>query len=228
MQEESRMKQLTNEELAEKIQNGDKSLIPILWERTYRILYRMADRTYRDYQKRCELLAIDNEDIRQECYFVFLKALAEYKQPYKFTTFFKYPFLNMRKCILNEYRIKWLKGIVCLDSDIEKGEHRKISNHEIIPDTQNQIENDIEKFSDSELLEQTIDNLTDKQKEVIHLYYYCDRTDSQISQILGCKAESVCQMRRRGLNTLKTILCPELQRKKNDKKVDFLTGGGIL
>lgn len=220
---------MSNEELAEKIQNGDKSLVPVLWNRIYRLLYLWADKTCKKYSSMCALNAVSRDDFRQECYFVFLEALKHYRPPYSFTAFLKFPFLNMRQRLL-KLNMK-IPGVLYLDSTINE----ETEYNEIIPDEKNDIGKIIGNLCDRENLKEAFQKLTDKQKKVINLYYFSERTDSEIAEILGCKPASVCQLRHRALNAMRnTELAAvyESNEKSPDNDIfsvaESLTGGDVL
>lgn len=67
---------MTNEQLAASIQAGDApELLPILWERTKRYLYKLAGRAYSAYKESCDRAGIVMDDLRQGCYEAFLQAV---------------------------------------------------------------------------------------------------------------------------------------------------------
>lgn len=93
----------TNEELAVRIQNGEKELIGELWENNYKLLYQMSNRFYNYNTDRCIACGVEIEDIQQSCYFALCAAVGAYKQEseYKFTTYINYSFKNAVAALLN-------------------------------------------------------------------------------------------------------------------------------
>lgn len=84
---------MSNEELAERIQKGDKKAIPLLWDQVKQLCHWLAYRFGSSNYKRCNQYGITIEDLEQESFFAFLQALKAYspKSGYTFTTFLKYP-----------------------------------------------------------------------------------------------------------------------------------------
>ena len=58
---------LTNEQLAELIQQGNDELKPVLWERVKRLLYSFAGKYYYRYTEYCERFGVSEWDLRQLC-----------------------------------------------------------------------------------------------------------------------------------------------------------------
>lgn len=87
---------MNNEEYVKLIREGHNKLILELWQRVERLLYKMGAAFYLRSKSRCDKAGIVLDDIKQECFFVFLDALEAYKedQEYLFTTYLSYPFLN--------------------------------------------------------------------------------------------------------------------------------------
>lgn len=82
------------DEIAKAIKDGDRSLIPTLWEHTNRFIYRCLNRLERQNPANAERMVqtgLTHEDIEQEAYFIFLDAIEQY-DPNK-----GYPFLNSVK-----------------------------------------------------------------------------------------------------------------------------------
>lgn len=59
---------LTNEQLAELIQQGNDELKPVLWERVKRLLYSFAGKYYYRYTEYCERCGVSEWDLRQQAY----------------------------------------------------------------------------------------------------------------------------------------------------------------
>lgn len=86
---------MTNEALAELIQQGDNDeLFPVLWEKTNRLLYKLANEISYKYSERLKRCGYDPDDLVQEAYNVLVKAVEAYKpdKGFKLVTYFKYQF----------------------------------------------------------------------------------------------------------------------------------------
>lgn len=86
---------MTNEQLAEFINaGGNDELIPLLWEKVKKLMYRRAGGYYRAFAELFDKAGVTVWDIKQAAYPAFLKAIEAYKNKgsgYKFTTFLRYP-----------------------------------------------------------------------------------------------------------------------------------------
>ena len=66
---------MTNEQLTDLIKQGDNDeLLPVLWEKTAKLLYKMSAQTYILYKDALKQRGILPEDLNQECYTVLLGA----------------------------------------------------------------------------------------------------------------------------------------------------------
>lgn len=66
---------MSNEELAERIRDGDESLIPQLWEQTEKFIAMQARRYLRAIEERGTILTFELDDLIQEAYFSLLQAV---------------------------------------------------------------------------------------------------------------------------------------------------------
>lgn len=73
------MQQETTENLVMKIQSGDTSLFPALWERLERLFFLIVKKAM---EKRKKPVWIDQEDIMQSCFLALSRAVDQY-QPKK-------------------------------------------------------------------------------------------------------------------------------------------------
>lgn len=80
---------MTNEQLAEEIANGKKEYLPLLWEKTRKIVYKAAHSFYNRYKEKCLSSCIDEDDLIQVGYFAMLNAIKDYdkSKEYKFLTY---------------------------------------------------------------------------------------------------------------------------------------------
>lgn len=87
---------MTNEELALKIQNGERNLIPTLWEQVERFIYLKSENWYWQHEETCIRCGVDLDDLKQVSYFAFLDAIRYYTSAdgYKFLTYLVFPLRN--------------------------------------------------------------------------------------------------------------------------------------
>ena len=67
---------MTNEELALKIQNGERDLIPPLWEQVERFIYLKSENWYWQHEETCIRCGVALDDLKQVSYFAFLDAIS--------------------------------------------------------------------------------------------------------------------------------------------------------
>ncbi|MBE6845507.1 MAG: sigma-70 family RNA polymerase sigma factor [Ruminococcus sp.] len=192
---------MTNEMLADCIaKSRNDEYIRILWENVNRLLYLKADKIYYALKERFTAAGVDENDMKQECYFVFLEALKAYKPPLKFVTFLEFPFKKMVSRLLKS-NLK-AQELYTQSLEVEQYEEEK-SLSETLADEKNDIFRIVDERTDSEIVRGEVEKLGDRQKMVIKLYYFADMSDAEIADISGKKTESVCQLRHRALLQLK-------------------------
>ena len=87
---------MTNEEFALKIQNGERNLIPTLWEQVERFIYLKSENWYWQHEETCIRCGVALDDLKQVSYFAFLDAIRYYTSAdgYKFLTYLVFPLRN--------------------------------------------------------------------------------------------------------------------------------------
>lgn len=89
---------MTNEQLAEFIQQGgNDELLPLLWEKTHKLVYMHCSRLYNGNIERFKRHGIDEWDLKQSAYEGFLAAVKAYnpEKGYKFNTYLLYHLKNV-------------------------------------------------------------------------------------------------------------------------------------
>lgn len=84
---------MTNEKLAELIQDGIIELTPSLWENTAKFFYLQARKWFNKYPDMCRRAGVELQDLEQESYFAFLDAVRYYKREagLKFLSYADFP-----------------------------------------------------------------------------------------------------------------------------------------
>lgn len=192
---------MTNEMLADAIKNGgNDELIPDLWERVKKLLYLKCEKYYKALENRFKAMGIEKTDIQQECYFVFLEALRAYRQPCKFVTFLEFPFKRMMSGLLKSN----LKDDEIYFESLDANNNDASYNlSETLADENSNTTLIIDRKNDKEVVRGEVEKLTGRQKQVIKLYYFSDKSDSEIADIFENKPESICQLRHRALVNLR-------------------------
>ena len=190
---------MTNEEIAQKLKiSYDCKMMILLWENVKKLLFMKAEKIFRSLKERFSALGIELCDIKQECYFVFLNALKAYFPPYKFVTFLEFPFKQMISGLLKKNQNPYTDNI----DEVKNGDGYSLCETLCDPDADINILMD--KRTDSEIVRAEVEKLSsEKQKEVIRLFYFNDLSDVRISKLFSNSPASIGQLRHRALKELK-------------------------
>lgn len=87
---------MTNEELAERIQAGEKALFADLWKQTEKLFRSLCGQWWGLYSERFTERGVVFEDLMQVSFFALVDAVEAYdaEKGYKFTTYIHYPMRN--------------------------------------------------------------------------------------------------------------------------------------
>lgn len=199
---------MTNEQLAALIQAGDApELLPILWERTKRYLYKLAGRACSAYKESCDRAGIVMDDLRQGCYEAFLQAVGAYKPEsgFAFLSFTAYPFKNVLHSMLGirTRRRDPLNECSSLDAPADpEGESTFL---ELLPDPEAlPIYTDLEEQEDAAAVHAAVERLKSPvQRRVICLCDFSGMSQKAAGEALGVSGERVRQIRRAALRELR-------------------------
>ena len=191
---------MTNEELAELIQQGHEELYPQLWENVSGLITVLA---YRYYLGSPDIQGniVEPQDFAQSGFFALLEAVRYYEPSgeYKFTTY-------LSKCLKTAFaetagwrtsKIDALDNALSLDVPIsDDGEETFL---DFLPDTRDDIQDADEKVWLEELrqsLDKAVAALGPKYSETIYRRYVREETLKQISEDAGVTPEMVRQWER--------------------------------
>lgn len=128
----------TNEELVKRIQDGERSHIPQLWEQVQDFIIYLADRYLLNYPAHCRQL---HGDMVNQAYFYFLKAVESYQpEKGKFITHLAYYVKNAFQEVLqgrsSRTRNEPLNAAVSLDKPMDETEDLTLA--DMLIDTQSE------------------------------------------------------------------------------------------
>lgn len=183
----------TNEELAVMIkQDNRRDLLPILWERVKKLLFMKSSSVYTRRKKAFFQCGVDLDDLKQESYFVFLKALDGYKpdSAEPFTAYLKYPFLRMVNTLLGTVNgrenAKPLDNAVSLnttttDADGDAGAEliELVSDPDTVPHTEQ-----LTRSEQKRIIRAAVLRLDEPYREIIQRSYYQNEPLSIIAKSL--------------------------------------------
>ncbi len=210
---------MTNEELAELIQQGNTEYFSDLWENTKRLLFKKANKFTASYN----LIArgYTSEDVEQDCFLILCEAVKAYdsEKPYKLSAYFNYGILNHFNTVVGN-RIK-SKGLDVLNTarslnDTVSGKD-DILLIDIIPDDTYGLEKIEDRIYTEELhntLDEALSQLDKEQSDVLKLYYYNQFTAKDVGKALNISYDRVNRSIRKGLFNLGRN--KQVQKYKND------------
>lgn len=185
---------MSKEELAELIQKGDTKWIPLLWEQVERLIQWKANRFYCSHQDRCGRYGVTVEDLIQEGFFAFLKAVESYnpQSGYTFSTFLTYPLKNSFNAMVGlrtqkEYKDP-LSNAISLSAPTADDESIELS--DAIPDEQAQ-----EAFQSAETsdyirrlrhdIDTVLSRLNEDERQTIRTVFFGNRKLTQAAALVG-------------------------------------------
>lgn len=184
---------MTNEELAVQAQQGDKLALEKLWLQVYKLLYLMCGRAYAHYGcDFCSRKGVTLEDFTQESYFAFLKAVEAFKpdKEYKFNTYLEYHLKTAINALLGYRTSKKEPLNYCGSLDVPMGEDEDLNLCDVLEDEDaTQAMQSVEEKTDNELLREALikalDTCTARQKAIVLLRYYYNRTLKEVSEVVN-------------------------------------------
>ena len=148
---------MSNEELAIRIQNGEKELISALWEKNRGIIHRSTYSLYTRYRDRCISSGVTPDDVIQVSYFALLDAVEAYESGsgYKLTTYLRYPLKNHFDALIGLRTSKRNPINQCASLDVPIVDGEDIYILDTIEDTESQkpFEDTIEGMANQQLRE---------------------------------------------------------------------------
>lgn len=201
---------LKNEELASRIQNGEKGLSLILWQNVERILYKKATVYYLANTDLCASHGVELNDLKSVCYLAFLDAVKSYKQEREltFTSYLDYPFQNVVNSLLglrtSRQQNEPLNHAASLDKPIETADGDSSTLLDFIADeTSIDFLEDVDRDSEAAFIRQIVAELQEPYRTVIQEYFFNGKSLQEISELLGVTPERVRQYKYKALRILR-------------------------
>ena len=207
---------MTNEQIAAEIrQSGDKDLIPVLWERIKAYMFTIAGRYYNRYRQSFARCGVELADLRQECYPAYLQALNSFKlgENNAFTSFLHFPLKNAMRELLGirtgRGNKRPLDNAISLNSPLPGGDDESIELIETVSDetAEQAFEDAMRGIEDEETkraLEQALNKLDKRQREIITLYYFENTPLKGIAERKGLSVERISKLKKDALSRLRT------------------------
>lgn len=225
---------MTNEQLAELIKDGHAEYTEQLWGRLEKFIALKARQYYELHKETCDKSGITRNDLAQEGFFAFSKALEAYEVggEYKFITMLNYPLLSRFGYIL-DYRDKHrLKELLnnCGSLDVVIGDEKTSALKEFIPDERaaEEIESvnaDVDNKLLHEDLEKRIDALPHRQGETIRQMYFYNVPVKELAKRFNVSYNMIATEHRAALKRLRHN--PELKKYRDDIIATHTYGGTL-
>lgn len=200
---------MTNEELAIRIQDGDESKVPELWDRVRGLYMKKSFSYYGSHRELCARCGVELEDIQQQSFFAFLQSVEAF-QPESgltFAAFVNYPFQTEMQNLTGTRtaltRLDPLNSCASLDKTIENEDGSGDTLGDFVPDPAAlEFLELLDAESVGEMIRTEVRKLPALVCEVIESYYFNGQTLGTIAERLGLSFERVRQLRKRGELTL--------------------------
>ena len=178
---------MTNEELAQQIQQGERDLILPLWEQVRRFA---RDRAFRWHRATGGRGGVTLDDLEQEAFIALLEALEGWDEKAgKFLTWYdlrlKSAFTAATAQRTQRDRLDPLESALSLDTPLLDGEDDLFTLADVVADprAEQDMEN-LEEIERQESVRRVVNSLQTEQRQVILLRYYHDMTREQTAQRL--------------------------------------------
>lgn len=206
--------ELSNEELTERIQKGEKQYIPALWEKNYKLLYQYANKYYAKYSERFACCGVTLEDLQQECFIILLNMVKAYDPAkcYKLSTYVKYQFkhhLNRLLLIGGNLAENPLNSCGSLSEPVRGLDNEEITLADTLTDEAAELAySDVDDVIYQRQLRLALNEtmsaaLTPEQTRVIVERFYNNRTRSEIGKLENITGSAVSERERTALRNMK-------------------------
>lgn len=197
---------MTNEELAQQIQQGERDLILPLWEQVRRFA---RDRAFRWHRATGGRGGVTLDDLEQEAFIALLEALEGWDEKAgKFLTWYdlrlKSAFTAATAQRTQRDRLDPLESALSLDTPLLDGEDDLFTLADVVADprAEQDMEN-LEEIERQESVRRVVNSLQTEQRQVILLRYYHDMTREQTAQRLHLTRSRAATIEAKALRLLR-------------------------
>lgn len=199
---------MTNEQLAEFIQEGDSDLKPVLWERVKKLLYMFSGRYYRKYTEYCERCGVTEWDLKQQAYSAFELSLQGYSSERgAFSTYLTFGFKrSLRELFKSKEPLNTADSLNEViggsdnDSTTERGD---LFADEKALDFVTAVEDADESEYIKRTIRNAVDLLPEDERMVINEYYFNGKTYKAIAEDNDQSIEYIRQRHGKALKKLR-------------------------
>lgn len=199
----------TNEELARRIKEGERELLPELWEGVRRYIYAVAYKWWRAWRDNRPGLDV-NDVVHRGCIALY-ESITDYDpERGAFLSWLHYLLLTAFCVELGCRTPAQLKRPEnqAISLSLPAGdESEDITLEDMLEDPEaenafNDVEEDVYQYQAAEVVKQALCELSERQQEVIWGKYYEGKTLSEISEVIGISISAVQQHERKAYRIL--------------------------
>ena len=205
---------MTNEQLAEFIQEGDSDLKPVLWERVKKLLYMFSGRYYRKYTEYCERCGVTEWDLKQQAYSAFELSLQGYSSERgAFNTYLTFGFKrSLRELFKSKDPLNTAES---LDRLVDEEDESGGAIIDFIPDQR--AAEPFEELEDKDIcraVRAAVDALPEREQATIRALYFENKKYKDVAEFYSVTVQAVAEYSRKAFAKLRKNR--ELRRLSND------------
>ncbi len=195
---------ITLEELATAAQQGNTEVMPLLWEKTERLIKMLI---LKIINKRTLPNYIDENDVLQCGYFALLAAVKAFKSNgLKFTSYLNYSVRNaVNECINGKSRKDPKIKEISYNQPVKDKSGDDVEMLELIEDqtSEQEVYEPLELSETQQIVIEAVDELPQKQREIIKKHYFYNISIKEIAEQQGCCISNVQQIERQAFRMLR-------------------------
>lgn len=195
---------ITLEELAAAAQRGNMEVMPLLWEKTERLIRMLI---LKAINKRILPNYIDESDVLQCGYFALLAAVRAFKSNgLRFTSYLTYSVQNaVNECINGGSRRQSKIKEVSYNQPVKDNGGEDVELLELIEDRGAELEvyEPLELTDTQRIVIEAVDALPQRQRDVIRLHYFHNMSMKDIAVAQDCCVSSIQQIEHRAFRELR-------------------------
>lgn len=195
---------ITLEELATAAQQGNTEVMPLLWEKTERLIKMLI---LKAVNKRVLPNYIDESDVLQCGYFALLAAVKAFKNNgLKFTSYLNYSVKNaVNECINGKSRKDPKIKEISYNQPVKDKSGDDIEMLELIEDqaAEHEIYEPLELSEAQRIVIEAVDELPQRQRDIIQKHYFYNISIKEIADKQGCCISNIQQIERQAFRMLR-------------------------
>ena len=194
----------TNEELARRIQAGERELLPDLWEAVRRFVYKLARRWCNEWNRP----GLEPDDLAHSAFLAICESIGDYDpEQGSFLTWLRFPLLTAFSEEVGCRTPAQLKRPENQSESLSSPVGEDLTLSDMLEDPAAEealeaVEEDIFHAQLAETMERALADLPQKQQAVLRGKYYRGMTMRAIAAEMGCSSSGLAQYERRGLYAL--------------------------